>query len=151
MPDFAIVDSHVHLYDPDRIRYSWINTQPKLNHLHDLAEFDRARGPVEVAAVVFVEVWADQWGQHLAEAAWVQKLADQDSRLQGIVAAAPLERGAAVEADLERLRQDRNVRAIRRLIEHESAPGFCLQPDFIAGVKLVGGMGLGFDLCVKHW
>ena len=31
MPDFAIVDSHVHLADPKRFGYGWTKNAPSLN------------------------------------------------------------------------------------------------------------------------
>ena len=31
MPSFPIVDSHVHLYDPAHLRYSWLGNVPKIN------------------------------------------------------------------------------------------------------------------------
>ncbi len=150
MPDFPIVDSHVHLYDPGRFRYSWMGAKPVYEGVHELPEFDRARGPVEVEKVVFVEVGADP-GQYLQEASYIAGLAERDSRLQAMVAAAPLERGAAVTPDLEKLAAHDITRSIRRLIEIESEPGFCLRPGFVEGVKLLSGFDLAFDLCVKHW
>ena len=48
---------------------------------------------------MFAEVAVDP-GLHLEEAALVQELADNDPRLCGMVAHAPLEKGPAVEADL---------------------------------------------------
>ena len=150
MPDFPIVDSHVHLYDTQRLRYGWLKNQPKLNRTYDLSDFDKARGAVEVDKIVFAEVWVDA-GLYLDEAAYIQALADKDRRLQGMVAHLPVERGAAIEGDLETLKQHRTLRGIRRLIEIELNQSFCLEPGFIEGVKLVGRHGLPFDICVKHW
>lgn len=150
MPDFAIVDAHVHLYDTNRLRYGWLAGKPKLNRPYGLADFDRARGPVAVEGIVFTEVWVDP-GLHLDEAAWVQGLADADARLKGIVAHAPVEKGAAVAADLEQLRRNRALRGIRRLIEIEADPSFCLEPGFLEGLKVLERFDLPFDICVKHW
>jgi L-fuconolactonase len=150
MPAFPIVDSHVHLYDVERFSFAWMRDKPKLSRSYGLVDFDAARGAVEVEAIVFAEVWTDP-GQYLDEAAWVQALADRDQRLRGIVAHAPVERGAAIEADLDRLQENRCLRGIRRLIEIERDPGFCLEPGFIAGVQTVGRRGLVFDICIKHW
>ena len=36
MPDFAIVDSHVHLADPKRFGYAWTKNAPSLNRHHVL-------------------------------------------------------------------------------------------------------------------
>lgn len=150
MPDFPIVDSHVHLYDVAKLRYSWLKSQPKLNRTYDLTDFDKARGAVEVDKIVFAEVWVDP-GLYLDEAAHIQGLADKDRRLQGMVAHLPVERGAAIEHDLETLKRHKTLRGIRRLIEIELNQSFCLEPGFIEGVKLIGRHGLPFDICVKHW
>ena len=48
MPGFAITDSHVHLYDPTHLRYSWLKRVPKIDRRYDLADFDRCRGEVAV-------------------------------------------------------------------------------------------------------
>ena len=150
MPDFPIVDSHVHLYDPTWLRYSWLKRAPKLERRYDLRDFDRCRASIEVDQLVFAEVWVDP-GLHFAEAAWVQQLADADPRLAGMIAHAPLEKGAAVAEDLDRLGSNPALRGIRRLIEIETDQSFCLEPGFLAGIRLLGERGLPFDICVKHW
>src|ERR1700690_3405851 len=102
MPDFPIIDSHVHLYDVARLSYGWLAGVPKIARTHLLRDFDAARGNVQVDGIVFAEVWVDP-GLHLQEAAFVQELADADFRLCGMVAHAPVEKGAAVAHDLSRL------------------------------------------------
>lgn len=150
MPNFPIIDAHVHLYDVEKLSYPWLDNVPRINRSYGLADLDAARGPVELEAIVFAEVAVGP-GLHLDEAAWVQALADADPRVQGIIAHAPLEKGPAVAADLEALQQNRCLRGIRRLIETEIDPRFCLEPGFIAGLKLLPGHELPFDICVKHW
>ncbi len=150
MPNFPIVDTHVHLYDIHHLDYPLIRTMPGLDRSFLMSDFDEHRGPVEVEGIVFAEV-AVAPGQHVDEAAWVQAIADEDSRLKGIVAHAPLEKGAAVEEDLVKLKQNAAMVGIRRLIEIEADPTFVLAPDFLDGVKLLPKHGLVFDICVKSW
>jgi len=150
MPSFPIVDSHVHLYDPSWLRYSWLERVPKINRRYDLSDFDSCRADVTVERIVFAEVAVDS-GLHFAEAAWVQALADRDPRLGGMIAHAPLEKGAAVAADLDRLAEYPSLRGIRRLIETETDYSFCLAPDFLDGLRLLPQRSLTFDICVKHW
>ena len=85
MPDFPLVDAHVHLYDPGVIRYGWMADKPVLQGPHLLAELDRASAPVEVEGIVFVEVGADP-GQYLQEASFIDGLAARDPRIRGMVA-----------------------------------------------------------------
>jgi len=150
MPNFPIVDSHVHLYDVDRLPYPWLQRVPRINRTYSLADFDAARGAVQVEQIVFAEVLVGD-GLHLEEARFVQEQADRDPRLSGMIAFAPVEKGAAVEADLAALAQFRVLRGIRRLIEVEHDPTVALEPRFLEGVRCVGRHGLPFDICVKHW
>ena len=149
MPDYPIVDSHVHLLEPARFGYAWTRGAPALNRRALAGDLMKAAAPVEIDQFVFVEVDVDV-PQHLDEAAWVSELATTDPRLKGMVAALPLERGAAIEPELDQLRQHRLLRAIRRLIQTQPDPEFCLRPDFIAGLKLLPQHDLAFDICVLH-
>jgi L-fuconolactonase len=149
MPEFPIVDAHVHLYDPGVIRYAWMTGKPPLEGRHLTAELDAARGPVEIEALVWIEVGADP-GQYLQEASYVAGQALRDPRITGMVAHAPLERGAAVTPDLEKLAAHELTRGIRRLLQDEADAEFCLRPGFIEGVQLLPRFELSFDICVRH-
>jgi len=149
MPKFPIVDSHVHLYDIKRFSYGWLAGIPKLNRTYLLDDFDRARETIAVDKIVFAEVAVDP-GLHLGEAALIQELADRDPRLCGIVAHVPLEKGTAVESDIVALKRLRNLSGLRRLIETERNPAFCLEPQFIAALRLLPKYDLTFDICIKH-
>lgn len=148
MPDHPVVDAHVHLYDPTALAYGWMRGDPVLDRPHGLAELDAAAGAVAIERLVFVEVAADP-GLHLEEARRIQALADRDPRIGAIVAHAPVERGAAVEADLDALQALPALRGIRRLIQDEPDPAFCLTAGFLEGVRRVGRRGLLFELCLR--
>jgi L-fuconolactonase len=149
MIDYPIVDSHVHLCDPKRFGYSWTRNAPSLNRQVLPDDLTRAAAPVKIEQFVFVEVDVDL-PQHLDEASWVSELARSDGRLTGMVAALPLERGNAIEPELEQLAQHKVLKAIRRLIQNQPDPEFCIRPDFIAGLKLLPRHDLAFDICIFH-
>lgn len=150
MPNFPLIDAHVHLYDVNRLSYSWLADVPGLNKTSLIKDYDGGRQGVQIDAFVFAEVAIDQ-GLHLEEAEFVQKLADADPRLAGMVAHAPVENGRAVKADLAALAEHKSLRGIRRLIQTEPDPSFCLEPMFLEGVNLLAEHDLSFDICVKHW
>jgi L-fuconolactonase len=148
MPAFPIVDTHVHLWDIQRLRYSWLASVPAINKNHLPADYRRVCGPVEVAKMVFVQCDCAP-EQALAEAEWVSGLTRDEPRLRAIVARASLEQGDAVQPHLEKLAALPLVKGVRRLIQGESLE-FCLQPKFVRGVQLLHAHGLSFDLCIKH-
>ena len=151
MPAFPIVDAHVHLYDPGRIAYPWMEGEPRLDAPHGPGRFTAALGGVALEAAVFVEVDAAP-GAHMEEARYVSGLAGRAPWLRGMVASMPLERGAdAVAADLEAYAAMPLARGVRRLIErHADEPGWALAEPFVAAVRALARHDLSFDLCVKH-
>jgi len=149
MIDFPITDTHVHLLDQSRFKYSWASGAPKLGRDWTIHDLEAAAKPYVIENIVFVEVDVD-YPQHMDEAAWVQQLATSDSRLKGCVAALPLEQGAKLEADIEKLSSLPVVRGIRRLIQNQSDPEFVLRPDVIAATKLLPKYNLSFDICIYH-
>ncbi|QYM78685.1 amidohydrolase family protein [Horticoccus luteus] len=149
MPNFPIVDTHLHIWNLDRLRYPWLAGVPMLNRNHLIDEYRRVCGPVQVAKMVFLQCEAD-FAQFQEEADWVTEMAAIDPRIRGIVPWAPLEKGDAAEADLARLAANPLIKGIRRIIQFEADQAFCLQPDFVRGVQLLPRHGLSFDLCVNH-
>ncbi len=148
MPRFPIVDTHLHIWDLGRISYPWLKSVPKLNRNHLIEDYRRACGPVQVAKMVFVQCECDP-AQSLEEARWVAEVAQREPRLRGIVARAALEDGEGVADSLARLAEIPQVRGIRRLIQGESME-FCLQPQFVRGVRALSGFGMSFDICIMH-
>ncbi|MGH6924516.1 MAG: amidohydrolase family protein [Propylenella sp.] len=149
MPTFPIVDAHVHLVEPGRLSYGWTRDAPSLNRRLLPAHFLRAAAPVEIEKFVFVEVDVDA-PLHLAEAEWIAEVAGPEPQLAGMVASLPIERGSAIERELDKLREHALLRGIRRLIQSQPDPEFCVRPDFIAGLKLLAKHDLSFDICIYH-
>ncbi|MEO7599697.1 MAG: amidohydrolase family protein, partial [Opitutus sp.] len=149
MPSFPIVDTHLHIWDVDQLSYPWLANLPLLNRNHLISDFQKACGDVAVSKMVFLQCECSP-AQYQEEAAWVTQVAAVDPRISGIVPWAPLEKGAAAEAELAQLAANPLVKGIRRIIQFEANPEFCLQPDFVRGVQLLHLYGLTFDLCINH-
>ncbi len=144
----AIVDTHIHFWNPNQIQYDWLASVPALNKPflpQDLA--DQATG-VQLEKIVFVQCDCLP-AQNLKEAEWVTSLAQKEPRIQGIVAGAALEMGEAIRGHLQALSAYPLVKGVRRLIQSEGA-GFCVQPDFVTGVQLLPEFGFSFDICIVH-
>lgn len=144
-----IVDSHLHVYDTDRLSYPFIMKVEPLKGAFLPADYRRECRDLAIDKMVFVEV-AIADDQFIEEAEWVSReAAAADPGIAAIVAMAPVEKGPAVEADLERLATIPLVRGVRRLLENRP-DDFCLQPDFIAGVRCLARYDFSFDICIRH-
>jgi len=146
----AILDTHVHLWDPARFEMPWITGDPVLDQRYDLDRFDTAIAGTTVAAVVYVQVEVAP-PLALLEAEEVVRLARIDPRIRAMVPWAPLEFGRRAEPFIERLLSlGPLTTSVRRLIQDEPDPEFCLQPRFVEGIRMLASHDLGFDLCVRH-
>ena len=148
MEKFPIVDTHVHLWHPKQLRYPWLAEVPTLNRAYLLKDYIAAYGALEIESIVFVQCDTHP-DDGLKETAWVTSLAAVDPRIRGIVAWAPLEEGEQVAPFVEKLAENRLVKGIRRLIQSENVD-FCIQPNFVSGVKVLSRYGLSFDICIFH-
>ena len=148
MLSFPIVDTHVHLWDPDRLRYPWLGDVEEIRRPYLLDDLGAATGAVDIESFVFVECDVPP-EERVAEVEWVTSLVKDEPRIEGIVASAPLEDGEGARPVLETLSENRLVKGIRRLIQAE-APDFCIQPDFIKGVRMLANYDLSFDICIVH-
>jgi len=146
-----IVDAHVHLWDPELFSMPWLVDIPKLNRPYILHDYYEQTQGLPIINMVYVEVGVEPQ-ETLREAGYIAHLTQEEPRLQAIVASAPVERGAAVREYLESLvAVSPFIKGVRRNLQDETDPAFCLRPDFVAGVRLLAEYHLSFDLCIKHW
>jgi L-fuconolactonase len=150
VPDFPIIDAHVHLWDPPRFEIPWLNNVPVLNEMYVLEQYyDHTRG-VEIEAFVYEEIDIAP-DYRLLEVREAAAYAKADPRLRGIVASAPLEYGDQVREFLKALVGESDlVRGVRRLLQDEQDNEYCLRPRFLRGVELLAEFDLSFDICIRH-
>jgi L-fuconolactonase len=139
-----VVDAHVHLWDPGRLRYMWLDGT-ELDRLIDASSLLAASGTVTDFVVVQADC-ADTQG--LAEVEWLVEQSAHLPGLRGIVAFAPLERGAEVRDHLRALRAIPLVVGVRRLIQGER-PGFAVADRFLEGVAALADFEFTLDVCVR--
>lgn len=150
MPDYPIIDSHLHLWDPSKFRMRWVEGNPTLEQPYGLAEYREHTAGLDIEAMVYLQVDVDP-AYALLEARWVVERAAEDPRIRAMVPFAPLEDGDQARSFLDALvATGPLVKGIRRLLQGESDPEFCLQPRFVRGVQILAEYGLSFDLCIHH-
>lgn len=126
-----VVDPHVHFWDTRQVRYPWLENpglaysgdNRLLPRQHAVKEFLGSATGLDVLMSVHVEA---NPADALAEAQWLQTLADDSSHLghpHGIVAYADLSRSDAPLL-LEQLARCRNVRGIRQILNVHADPRY---------------------------
>jgi len=151
MPNFPIIDTHLHVWDQTRLKYSAFDGHPLFGKPYHVEDYRKACGNVEVEAMVFLECYADFWeggGQYIEEIEFVEDEQKRDPGIKAVIPMAPLEWGKRVEPMLRQMRDHHpSVRGIRRIMEFDADPRALTMSDgFIEGVNLLGKFGWSFDI-----
>jgi len=138
-----MIDTHVHLLEPDRFTYDWTKDFPALSGRFDLSDYKKASLESGIQAAVFMEVDCEESDD---EAHYFCALAEQPgSFIQAVVAAARPE-SPDFEQSLEEIAHPR-LTGIRRVL-HTQPDELSQTSRFRENVNRLGGLGLTFDLCV---
>ena len=151
MPNFPIIDTHLHVWDQTRLKYSAFEGSALFGHPYHVEDYQRDCGDLDIEAMVFLECYADFWeggGQYIEEIEFVEDEQKRDPRIKAIIPMAPLEWGKRVEPMLRQMRDDHpSVRGIRRIMEFDADPrALTLSDSFVEGVNLLENFGWSFDI-----
>jgi len=146
---FPIVDAHVHFWNPAKLNYPWLASVPTLSCAFLPEHYSAAAKTANVSKMIFVECGCAA-AQSLDETSWISEIAARETRLKGIVAQASVEFGARVTGELTALAKNPLVKGVRRNLQAETDPYFCLQPNFVTGVHALAKFNFTFDLCIVH-
>lgn len=144
-----IIDTHQHLWDLKKFRLPWVKKGDSLDRNYLLDDYDKEVAGLNVVKTVYMEVDVDA-AQQDAEADWIIGLCQRpDTTLVGaIISGRPASDGFA--AYVKRFRDSVVIKGLRQVLHGESTPaGYCLDKKFVAGIRLLGDMGLSFDLCMR--
>jgi L-fuconolactonase len=142
-----IVDSHVHIWDTNRFPIPWLEAIPTLNERIWIEDYFTATGDLNVEGFVYLQVEVAP-PYALIEAQAIASLAEVDRRVLAIVPWAPLEEGEKVRIFLEQMVSiSPRIKSIRRIVQSEPDPEFCLQPGFIRGNQILSEYGLTSEIC----
>ncbi len=155
MPNFPIIDTHLHIWDFNQLNYSAFKGHPLFGRSYQIEDYQRDCGELDIEAMVFLECYADfssTDGQYIEEIKFVEESSKRDPRIRGIVPMAPVEWGARVETILEEMRDNHPaVKGIRRIIEFDKDPrALALSGNFIEGVNRLAKFGYHFEINVNH-
>ena len=138
-----MIDTHIHLLEPDRFTYEWTKGFPALTGRFDLSDYQKASADTGIQAGVFMEVDCEESAD---EARYFCSLAEQPGCLIQAVVAAARPESPDFERNLEAMAHPR-LTGIRRVL-HTQPDELSQSALFRENVSHVGAHGLSFDLCV---
>jgi predicted TIM-barrel fold metal-dependent hydrolase len=140
-----LTDTHQHLWDLRQFPYSWCAAIPKLNRSFLLEDYLAAAKNTGIEKTVFVECDVDE-PFILAEAQHIQKLADKNPMIAGIVAGCRPEKTDFQER-LDKLIELPKLRGLRRVL-HVAPDEISQNNLFVENIRRLAQHRLTFDICV---
>ncbi len=142
-----IVDTHQHLWDLDKLPYSWTANQPKLNRSFRMSDYLEATQGIDVVKSVFVEADIDE-AFIPDETRYVLESSERDDNpLSGVVASARPEYDNFRES-IQEFVMHPNFKGIRRLLQSEPDE-LSTTTTFRENIRSLAEHGLSFDICIR--
>ena len=148
-PDSAesipIVDTHQHLWDLSKFRLPWLRGAPKLNRSFLVADYLEATSGLPIVKAIYMEVAVEE-SQLAEEADWVIELcaSGKGPTVAAVIGGRPA-RGD-FDSYIRRFGASPYVKGIRHILPGDQ-PQLWEKEEFIRGIRLLGELGLSFDLC----
>ncbi len=146
-----IIDTHQHLWDLTKFTLPWHQSEDvaSLRRNFVMSDYLAATRDLNVVKAIYMEVDVAP-EQQVAEAEYVFDLcARDDNPMAGAVISG---RPASEEfaAYIGKLAKSPYLKGVRQALHGPSTPaGYCLQPQFVKSIQLLGDLGLRYDLCLR--
>lgn len=147
--DIAVIDCHQHLWDLSKFKLPWIKPGTLLGRSYVMDDYRKAIAGTGIERAIYMEVDVDP-SQQQAEAEHLIEIckAGNSPTKAAVVSGRP-----ADEKFGEYVRQFKGspyVKGIRQVLHGGNTPqGFCLDENFVRGMKTLGELNLSFDLCLR--
>lgn len=145
---YPITDTHQHLWDLSKFRLAWLEGAPEiLRQDYGLAEFAEATEGLNVTRAIYMEVDVVPEQQRAEAEALIEICRQGGVTVAAIISGRP---NSDEFADyLRPFRDSSYIKGIRQVLHGGTPAGYCLQPQFVRSIQLLGEWGLSFDLCMR--
>jgi L-fuconolactonase len=144
-----IVDTHQHLWDLEIVRPPWLRGESNpLNRRYAMPEYLAATNGLNVTKAVYMEVDVDP-RDHVIEAEHVIGLcrSKQHPTVAAVIGGRPA--SDTFGQYLARFKDNPYVKGVRQVLHGGTPAGYCLNDEFVRGIRLLGQADLSFDLCLR--
>ena len=144
-----IIDTHQHLWNLDRLNLPWVEGVPELNRSFEMSDYLKAAESSGVSRTVYMEVDAhpDDKQKEIDDMT-LHCQADSYEMLGMVVSADPGKTGFYKFLDVNS--GNPFIKGVRQVLHNpEQPPRYCLNPEFVQGIRELGKRKLLFDLCVR--
>lgn len=144
-----IIDTHQHLWDLRKFKLPWITKESPLNRSYLMADYFDATKGLNVVKTVYMEVAVDP-SQHDQEAEYVLELCKKRASRMAAAVISGRPGSEGFKDYITKYKDNPFIKGVRQVL-HETGtpPGTCLDKQFIQSIRLLGELGMSFDLCLR--
>lgn len=144
-----IIDTHLHLWDLGRQKLPWLDSAPKvLSRTYGIEDYRAATAGLNVRSVYMEVDVAEDTLANEAESVLAVAEGGQTPMLAAVIGGRPASPDFA--AYLKRFRSNPRFKGVRQVLHGPTTPaGYCLKPEFVRGIRVLGESGKSFDLCMR--
>ena len=144
-----IVDTHQHLWDLSKFRLPWLEDAPKLRKSFVTSDYLAATKGLNVKRAVYMEVDVDR-SQQKREAEHVIELSRSSDHPTAAAVISGRPASDEFAAYITVYRNSPYIKGVRQVLHVPSTkPGLCLDKTFVKSVRLLGELGMRFDMCMR--
>jgi predicted TIM-barrel fold metal-dependent hydrolase len=147
--ELPIIDCHQHLWDRTKFKLAWIQPGTILDRSYLMKDYLEAIAGTGIRHSVYMEVDVDP-AQQQSEADHLIEICQSKAAptIAAVVSGRPAAASFAPHAT--QFKGSPYIKGIRQVLHGSSTPaGYCLGESFVRGIKLLGELGLSFDLCLR--
>ncbi len=146
-----IIDTHQHLWDLEKLSLPWLQSDgaKPLRRSFVTKDYLAATRGQNVVKTVYMEVNVAKEDQ-AREAEYVLELCRDENNpmVAAVIGGWPHDEGFAAYA--KKYAADPHIKGFRTVLhDPDRKRGLCLEPRFVENVRLLGELGLSFDLCMR--
>jgi L-fuconolactonase len=138
-----IIDTHVHVWDPGRAEYPWLQGDTSiLNNTWTIEQLEAERKEAGITAGILVQA-----SGNIEDTNLMLETAYRTSWISGVVGWLPLiDTGATGRILEERYLKEKYLKGIRHQIHDEKDPKWLLQPGVIESLQLLAKQSIPYDV-----
>lgn len=144
-----IIDTHQHLWDLTKFNLPWTKGNEILGKSFVMSDYSAATKGLNVVKTVYMEVDVHP-SQQVQEAEYVIDLCTRNDNpmVAAVISGRPA--SAGFKDYITKYKDSPYIKGVRQVLHGDGNPaGFCLDPQFVRSVQLLGDMGKSFDLCLR--
>ncbi len=144
-----IVDTHQHLWDIEKFHLPWLADAPALARNFLTSDYLTATAGLGVVKAVYMEVDVAPEQQTAEADALIELCAEPETpTVAAVISGRPA--SPAFEGYIRAYASHPAIVGVRQVLHVPDAPpGLCLTSQYVENIRLLGELGLCFDLCMR--